>query len=494
MVGTRRSTGCETCRKRKKKCGEELPECAACRKSGWKCPGYSRRWKFVDENSQLISLYRRKKYIFDDVDESRGPDWKQPEYVSYGPVSPEKEIPAPNPGYKPIIQCHLSTPSDQTCAALCYMLDRPESQTRFPVRSFGGFLEMIPSRLGRNVALDDSISCICSIYTDAPRCAPGTTTSLKLYARSLNSLRKSLGSPQARTESETICASIILQICELNLSDDMGRWDSLCRGSKLLIQQCGPTRFSEPFERSMLESQRAWFIVQDVDSERQCFLSHKHWRDLLETSRRLDVGKEPRGFSLRAELCEFLVEVPSLIAEVSYVSKHMDANDITSVDFANRHQKALLRTLALKRSLESWYSAKLEPQRPSPIFQSNDQQLVRADGAVTRMPGDQPKFAYPELLSAVADCVSNSLMVRLGMLLSSMLSISPYQRDRVDLYPCLGVMLRRRDAASQSLDIVRSISHVAAKPLDFGLRQLWANGTGNLDSVIEIGGRLQAPS
>lgn len=43
-------------------------------------------------------------------------------------------------------------------------------------------------------------------------------------------------------------------------NDDLGRWNFLVRGTKLLIQECDPAIYSNPFERSMLESQRAWFV------------------------------------------------------------------------------------------------------------------------------------------------------------------------------------------------------------------------------------------
>jgi hypothetical protein len=41
---------------------------------------------------------------------------------------------------------------------------------------------------------------------------------------------------------------------------DNGRWNHLCQGSKLLIQERGPESFVTPFERAMLESQRAFFV------------------------------------------------------------------------------------------------------------------------------------------------------------------------------------------------------------------------------------------
>src|ERR1700759_2689605 len=87
MVGTPKSTGCENCRKRKKKatpppfhligchsfcsncaqCGGEVPQCWACVKAGWSCPGYAKRWKFVDESKRTAIDERRKKYSFDET-------------------------------------------------------------------------------------------------------------------------------------------------------------------------------------------------------------------------------------------------------------------------------------------------------------------------------------------------------------------------------------------------------------------------------------------
>jgi hypothetical protein len=111
----------------------------------------------------------------------------------------------------------LTSSPDQTCSALCYILEKQQSQTHFPISAHGSFFPMIPSRLGGNIALDFSVECLCSMYTDSLRgvSAP-SKTSLQLYAQSLSSLRQTVLMPQKRAESETICASIIMQLCEVS--------------------------------------------------------------------------------------------------------------------------------------------------------------------------------------------------------------------------------------------------------------------------------------
>lgn len=76
---------------------------------------------------------------------------------------------------------------------------------------------MIPARLGHNIALDNAVACLCSMYTDSLVHTPASSkVSVQLYARSLRSLRERLEFPEVTNNSEMICASIILQICEVS--------------------------------------------------------------------------------------------------------------------------------------------------------------------------------------------------------------------------------------------------------------------------------------
>ena len=100
--------------------------------------------------------------------------------------------------------------------ALVYCLDSKVKGALIPLRIVGSFFEFIPARLGRNAALDDAVSCVCAIYSGDP----GTPYNMhkevcKTYIKALSSLRACLDDDAFRTESETLCASILLQMCEV---------------------------------------------------------------------------------------------------------------------------------------------------------------------------------------------------------------------------------------------------------------------------------------
>ena len=82
--------------------------------------------------------------------------------------------------------------------------------------NFGGFLLEVPRRLGVNEALDAAAEVL--VYGHTRYCmgyrSPNTEMLVK-HSRALNALRVCLDDPaQART-SETLCATMILSICEV---------------------------------------------------------------------------------------------------------------------------------------------------------------------------------------------------------------------------------------------------------------------------------------
>ncbi|EXJ67154.1 uncharacterized protein A1O5_09801 [Cladophialophora psammophila CBS 110553] len=320
---------------------------------------------------------------------------------------------------------------------------------------------MIPVRFDVSIALDDAVSCLCGIYLDSLRPTEVTSKeSLRLYTRSLRSLRKSLDIMHVRAEAETICASIILQACELVMTDEGGRWSQLCMGTKLLIQERGPEGFIGTFERAMLESQRAWFILQDASVGQECFLSRRQWRQLLKSSSNPVITEESASISLRSELCEFLVDVPGLIREASNTAYQTLNSDTDSTELTERRKNAILQIKFVKHAFEWWYCTKIAPLRSI----SGALQQAKAERNCNRSPQD-------ELLLAVVDCGSNSIMIKLDMLWAS---LDPdLETHKVDVLAYQEAQERRKMMMYQSLQFVRAKSLVAAKPLEFGLRQLW---------------------
>ena len=103
-------------------------------------------------------------------------------------------------------------------SALIYCLDSKVKGALIPLRIVGSFFEFIPARLGRNTALDDAVSCICAIYCGNPTTPYNMHKEVcKSYVKALSSFRACLDDDDVRTEPETLCASILLQMCEVRL-------------------------------------------------------------------------------------------------------------------------------------------------------------------------------------------------------------------------------------------------------------------------------------
>ena len=200
------------------KCGEERPECLNCKTAGWECPGFTRRFKFIDESHQLSVYYDRKRYIFETFDPLNDPDAGRPLNGSaedtYTSLEPFKVLryTLNNGSVR-----SLGLKHDHQLSILCYLLNEPHDCVTFPIKSLGSFFQFVPARIGINAALDDAITCLCSMHIGFQKSA-GTISesSIRLYGKSLRSLRKSLGTSHLRAMPETLCASIVLQLCEVS--------------------------------------------------------------------------------------------------------------------------------------------------------------------------------------------------------------------------------------------------------------------------------------
>ncbi|KAE8323715.1 hypothetical protein BDV39DRAFT_195646 [Aspergillus sergii] len=197
MVGVPHSIGCETCRKRKKKCDNRAPACTACVASGRICPGYQKKYKFINENASLLAHYRKKKYLLEEI----GADLDETVALSRS---------SGNHNYSTIrsyewISWPLISSQDHDGANLVYILQDSTSQMVFPLSSHGGFYQYIPGRLGRNLVLDSAVACLCTVYADL--LAADRTISKnawRKYAQSLEALRLCLDDPGRCFQSETI--------------------------------------------------------------------------------------------------------------------------------------------------------------------------------------------------------------------------------------------------------------------------------------------------
>lgn len=82
--------------------------------------------------------------------------------------------------------------------------------------AYGGFLEDIPRRLGTNEALDTSVAALVTAHTHFSIHKSVSVEALTKYSQALSKLRIYLNdSIKARTP-ETLCAVMILLICQVS--------------------------------------------------------------------------------------------------------------------------------------------------------------------------------------------------------------------------------------------------------------------------------------
>ena len=175
----------------------------------------------MDETSKLTKHYLRRKYVYDAIE-------FDPEDAESTPVDEHSTLNGIEVVWKTFHILNSNALARSTVpqclennrlgSALVYCLDSKVKGALIPLRIVGSFFEFIPARLGRNAALDDAVSCICAIYCGNPATPYNMHKEVcKSYVKALSSLRACLDDDAVRMESETLCASILLQMCEVRL-------------------------------------------------------------------------------------------------------------------------------------------------------------------------------------------------------------------------------------------------------------------------------------
>ena len=93
--------------------------------------------------------------------------------------------------------------------------------------SFGPFLEHVPQRLGKSAALDAAAKVIVAAHSS--HCASRrrvTPNILVDYSRALTQLRLALDDVVTAQSPETLCAIMLLLICQVGIARDCLEIDS----------------------------------------------------------------------------------------------------------------------------------------------------------------------------------------------------------------------------------------------------------------------------
>lgn len=84
------------------------------------------------------------------------------------------------------------------------------------VWSLGGYLVDIPARLGRNEALDASVKALVAGHSYYCSREKPVDEALTSYSHALRALRNCLDDPAIARTSETLCAAMLMNICQVS--------------------------------------------------------------------------------------------------------------------------------------------------------------------------------------------------------------------------------------------------------------------------------------
>ncbi|KAJ6095721.1 transcriptional regulator family: Fungal Specific TF [Penicillium sp. IBT 16267x] len=148
--------------------------------------------------------------------------------------------------------------------------------------TFGVYLEDIPRRLGTNEALDRSIEALTAAH--AGFCGVmrqgATVEALTSYSQALKTLRIYLNDRVHAQSSNTLCAVMVLLICQLFLGQTTRCWSGHAEGAAQILKarkQCKPR---DLFEKKLFLSLRGSVLFEGLFNDR-INLTQKEWNNLV---------------------------------------------------------------------------------------------------------------------------------------------------------------------------------------------------------------------
>ncbi|KAJ5383780.1 transcriptional regulator family: Fungal Specific TF, partial [Penicillium concentricum] len=281
MPGVPSGRACEGCRKQKKKCDEKKPACGRCLRLKVSCVGSGQqRFKFKQEhfspksnqNGQMTlasrSISTEEKYPF--------------------------EIPRPCPSNR------MTSLTSSFVGAI-----KRSTDLRYNMWwSFGMFLEDVPRRLGSSEALDRAVDAVTTAHAGFCTRQPVSVETLAKYSYALRTLRIYLDDPLQASASSTLCAVMILLVCQTFIGSNGNIVSGHAQGAANILQARKNFGPRDDFERKLFLSLRGSVLFEGLYND-DIDLSPEEW-DALVTN---DFDQnQPEGRILRC-----LAQAPVLI-------------------------------------------------------------------------------------------------------------------------------------------------------------------------------------
>ncbi|KAK2736726.1 hypothetical protein FQN57_000574 [Myotisia sp. PD_48] len=257
MPGVPSGRGCEACRIQKKKA---KPSCSRCTRLQIACVGAGQqRYKFVEQ-------YPSRTVTKTDMPKSG-------QKIAYKPITAMPEAPS----------------NELTVMANAFIrMIKATTDVRYNlVWSYGGFLRHIPQRLGRNEALDASVRALIDAHSNFCLQQEVTKSVLVKYSSGLSKLRSCLDDPIKARTPETLCAVMILLVCQGFIGTTEFNWTGHCEGAAQILKARSYYDPNDEFESKLVLSLRGPVLFEALMNRKIKFTAFE-WKTLIENH--LDEG------------------------------------------------------------------------------------------------------------------------------------------------------------------------------------------------------------
>ncbi|KAJ5759272.1 hypothetical protein N7520_006428 [Penicillium odoratum] len=278
MPGVPTGRACDGCRKQKKKCDEKQPTCSRCIRLKLKCVGSGQqRFKFLQEKRFTVSaptVWKRQSYSPETI--SNASDCV---FLVAMPTKPEHihiRLPPSPP------TATMTSVSSSLANRFIKTIDRSTDLRYNLWWTFGAYLEDVPRRLGENEALDRAIETLTAAH--AGFCGVNrqgaTAEALTKYSQALRMLRVYLDNRVHAQSSNTLCAVMVLLVCQLFLGPTTQYRSGHAEGAAQILKarkQCSPR---DLFEKKLFLSLRGSVLFEGLFNDR-INLTQKEWDELV---------------------------------------------------------------------------------------------------------------------------------------------------------------------------------------------------------------------
>ncbi|KAJ6783723.1 hypothetical protein PWT90_05473 [Aphanocladium album] len=238
MPGVPSGRACDNCRRRRQKCDYLKPTCSRCARLGAECVGSGqRRFLFIDRKCA------RRQNI--------------------GQIFDQSAAPTPTSSLISLSPCP-SNEGDTLASSFLSMIG-PSTDRRFNlVWTYGAFLQNVPQRLGHNTALDVAAQALVASHRDFSLRRPVTADSLVKYSDAIRALTRSINDPATSHSLETVCAVLLLTMCQ-NLSGlGLEHLTSHCQGAVQMLRIRQKYHMVDEFEMDLHTYLHGPVLVQSL--------------------------------------------------------------------------------------------------------------------------------------------------------------------------------------------------------------------------------------